>query len=230
MARRNHKQWYTRQACSVKSCRAFPVPPSSSMRAGCAATGRVMFICQPAVHETNHQVSLAERAGLAFAYAPCLSRCSRPVSSLRSSARTLAAGSHPLFSAATKRRPRGGGRLWFRLAERAGFEPAVRCYAYDGLANRCFRPLSHLSGETGVTNRLDQVVVLRGIRVLYHTRSGRSRQCGTGGIVAYARGFAGNGIRDASPWPGTAFRRESCHRSCRSGSIGATASARWPPL
>jgi hypothetical protein len=31
-------------------------------------------------------------------------------------------------------------------AERAGFEPAVRCYSYADLANRCFRPLSHLSG------------------------------------------------------------------------------------
>ena len=30
-------------------------------------------------------------------------------------------------------------------AERAGFEPAVRCYSYADLANRCFRPLSHLS-------------------------------------------------------------------------------------
>ena len=31
------------------------------------------------------------------------------------------------------------------MAERRGFEPLVRCYPYDGLANRCFRPLSHLS-------------------------------------------------------------------------------------
>ena len=31
------------------------------------------------------------------------------------------------------------------MAERAGFEPAVRCYPYDGLANRSFRPLRHLS-------------------------------------------------------------------------------------
>ena len=31
------------------------------------------------------------------------------------------------------------------MAERAGFEPAVRCYSYDGLANRSFRPLRHLS-------------------------------------------------------------------------------------
>ena len=33
-----------------------------------------------------------------------------------------------------------------KLAEREGFEPSVRSYTYDDLANRCFRPLSHLSG------------------------------------------------------------------------------------
>ena len=32
-------------------------------------------------------------------------------------------------------------------AERTGFEPAVGCYPYADLANRCFRPLSHLSGS-----------------------------------------------------------------------------------
>ena len=32
-----------------------------------------------------------------------------------------------------------------KVAERAGFEPAVAFEGYDGLANRCFRPLSHLS-------------------------------------------------------------------------------------
>jgi hypothetical protein len=31
------------------------------------------------------------------------------------------------------------------LAERMGFEPMVRCDPYTGLANRRFRPLSHLS-------------------------------------------------------------------------------------
>ncbi len=31
------------------------------------------------------------------------------------------------------------------LAEEGGFEPPVECYPYDGLANRCFRPLSHPS-------------------------------------------------------------------------------------
>ena len=31
------------------------------------------------------------------------------------------------------------------MAERGGFEPPVEISPYDGLANRCFRPLSHLS-------------------------------------------------------------------------------------
>jgi hypothetical protein len=31
------------------------------------------------------------------------------------------------------------------MAERGGFEPPVEVSPYDGLANRCFRPLSHLS-------------------------------------------------------------------------------------
>ena len=31
------------------------------------------------------------------------------------------------------------------MAERGGFEPPVRFYSYNGLANRRFRPLSHLS-------------------------------------------------------------------------------------
>ena len=33
-----------------------------------------------------------------------------------------------------------------KLAERTGFEPAVGFDPYADLANRCFRPLSHLSG------------------------------------------------------------------------------------
>jgi hypothetical protein len=34
-----------------------------------------------------------------------------------------------------------------KLAERGGFEPPVRFDPYDGLANRSFRPLRHLSGK-----------------------------------------------------------------------------------
>src|SRR6266498_3852682 len=33
------------------------------------------------------------------------------------------------------------------MAERGGFEPPVEGSPYDGLANRCFRPLSHLSAR-----------------------------------------------------------------------------------
>ena len=33
------------------------------------------------------------------------------------------------------------------LAERGGFEPPIRFYSYNGLANRRFRPLSHLSNR-----------------------------------------------------------------------------------
>ena len=34
-----------------------------------------------------------------------------------------------------------------KLAEREGFEPSIPdLVQYDGLANRCFQPLSHLSG------------------------------------------------------------------------------------
>src|SRR5262245_53283840 len=35
--------------------------------------------------------------------------------------------------------------MFMGLAERGGFEPPVRFYSYNGLANRRFRPLSHLS-------------------------------------------------------------------------------------
>ena len=34
-----------------------------------------------------------------------------------------------------------------KLAERVGFEPTIRCYPYDDLANRCLQPLGHLSAR-----------------------------------------------------------------------------------
>tara|TARA_B100001750_G_C14922503_1_gene310065 strand:- start:110 stop:274 length:165 start_codon:yes stop_codon:yes gene_type:complete len=34
-----------------------------------------------------------------------------------------------------------------KMAERAGFEPAVGGYPYGGLANRWFQPLTHLSAS-----------------------------------------------------------------------------------
>jgi hypothetical protein len=33
------------------------------------------------------------------------------------------------------------------LAETEGFEPSVQMYPYDGLANRWFQPLTHVSGS-----------------------------------------------------------------------------------
>ncbi len=39
------------------------------------------------------------------------------------------------------------------LAETEGFEPSVRSYPYDGLANRWFQPLTHVS-KHGLNARL----------------------------------------------------------------------------
>ena len=38
-------------------------------------------------------------------------------------------------------------RYQLKMAERGGFEPPVRCYTYNALAKRRYRPLSHLSGS-----------------------------------------------------------------------------------
>src|SRR3954469_6144430 len=40
-----------------------------------------------------------------------------------------------------------------KLAERGGFEPPIRFYSYNGLANRRFRPLSHLSAQSRQTRQ-----------------------------------------------------------------------------
>ena len=40
----------------------------------------------------------------------------------------------------------GVSRAAQELAERRGFEPLIRCYPYNGLANRRLQPLGHLSG------------------------------------------------------------------------------------
>src|SRR5688500_162594 len=39
---------------------------------------------------------------------------------------------------------------WWISAERTGFEPAVQFDPYTGLANRRFRPLSHLSEQAAL--------------------------------------------------------------------------------
>lgn len=48
------------------------------------------------------------------------------------------------------------GFLWkqknIKMAERAGFEPAIRCYPYDDLANRCLQPLGHRSVANRYSN------------------------------------------------------------------------------
>jgi hypothetical protein len=41
--------------------------------------------------------------------------------------------------------PGGLTALLFRVAVREGFEPSVQFNPYDGLANRSFRPLRHLT-------------------------------------------------------------------------------------
>ena len=37
-----------------------------------------------------------------------------------------------------------------KLAETEGFEPSVPNYQYDGLANRWFQPLTHVSNAFGI--------------------------------------------------------------------------------
>ncbi len=56
-------------------------------------------------------------------------------------------------------------------AERTGFEPAVQCYLYADLANRCFRPLSHLSGgqSNEVFYSLRSTVTIVTLSTLYAT-------------------------------------------------------------
>ncbi len=40
-----------------------------------------------------------------------------------------------------------------KMAERGGFEPPVRCYTYNALAKRRYRPLSHLSKTKSLKQR-----------------------------------------------------------------------------
>ena len=49
-----------------------------------------------------------------------------------------------LDTAALRRKPRN-----LKMAERGGFEPPVRFYPYNGLANRRLQPLGHLSAAIG---------------------------------------------------------------------------------
>jgi hypothetical protein len=46
------------------------------------------------------------------------------------------------------------GKPEVELAEREGFEPSVQVSPYDGLANRWFKPLTHLSKVDCLTDSL----------------------------------------------------------------------------
>jgi hypothetical protein len=52
------------------------------------------------------------------------------------------------------RRDKGSLRNEKILAERGGFEPPVRFYPYNGLANRRLQPLGHLSAATRASARI----------------------------------------------------------------------------
>ena len=43
------------------------------------------------------------------------------------------------------------------MAEREGFEPSIRCYSYNGLANRRLQPLGHHSIQDIVTTMMHGV-------------------------------------------------------------------------
>src|SRR5205823_1449070 len=72
-------------------------------------------------------------------------------------------GPRPLPSGPTRAKCRRGSRKdsLDNQAERTGFEPVEQCYPLTGLANRRFRPLSHLSRSESV--RLSSLTVFLGI-------------------------------------------------------------------
>ena len=64
-------------------------------------------------------------------------------------------GSNEAIGEGKLRIGRWGGFL--EMAEREGFEPSEPFWGFGGLANHCFRPLSHLSGRISVyENALSQ--------------------------------------------------------------------------
>ena len=42
----------------------------------------------------------------------------------------------------------------YKVAEREGFEPSIQNNPYDGLANRCLKPLGHLSTNNHLNQKL----------------------------------------------------------------------------
>ena len=66
-----------------------------------------------------------------------------------------------------------GAFFSLKMAERGGFEPPVRCYSYDGLANRYFRPLSHLSGFLSHWEYYTAICILFKLPFLFEQRKAR---------------------------------------------------------
>ena len=75
-----------------------------------------------------------------------------------------------------KKTPFNGSIRLGRLAERAGFEPAVRCDTYDDLANRCFRPLSHLSGRVSGNSAHLKTEIKKENRHISHSGSSSAKR------------------------------------------------------
>ncbi len=50
------------------------------------------------------------------------------------------------------------------MAETRGFEPPIRCYSYNGLANRRLQPLGHVSAMSGGGYHIRAPTGKRGMR------------------------------------------------------------------
>ena len=76
------------------------------------------------------------------------------------------------------------------MAEGRGFEPLIRCYPYNGLANRRLQPLGHLSGACRQENlgQISACDAMAGIEM----RIGRAQ---TGQGLRRRAGPSGNGLR-----------------------------------
>jgi hypothetical protein len=74
-----------------------------------------------------------------------------------------------------------------RKAERTGFEPVEGCYTLTGLANRRYRPLSHLSKLFTINNlRLFLPIISTTLYTHFYTR--------------YTR-HSGRDVQPPRPWP-----------------------------
>ena len=65
-----------------------------------------------------------------------------------------------------------------KVAERGGFEPPIQFYSYNGLANRRFRPLSHLSSTDFLADGLERDSVARAGKLIVSNAQGVKRHCG----------------------------------------------------